>query len=136
MFPTAFKISHHSLIEVCIKYCLETNISNNNNRNPLLNNFSYLNFFGDSINWTEIKHEFSSVNWELQIQNLSTTEMFNKRITACEEITRKHIPMKRNTSNNKNHIPKIRRKHGYFFSPHSKINIHIQIHIQTIAFLP
>ena len=75
---------------------------------------SSLNFFDEDIEWNALSDDLSGYNWSREFRGLNTSEMMDRFITVCLDITRKWVPLRRHkstpqTQRNSSKIPKQRR---------------------------
>ena len=105
-------VSDHSLINISTVYNSRTSDEelNDPRDNETSNSFNSLNFFEESIDWQSLSVDIDKYDWTREFSGLSTTEMMDRFISICLEISSKWVPTKeRRSSSSSPHIHKQRR---------------------------
>ena len=104
--------SDHFMLEVHSTF----NLSKADTSTPLVEeeeefSFRHLNFFHETTDWENLNEKFAQFDWDTEFEGQDANEMFNRFITACLEISRSIVPLRRKASDSagKSKIPRARR---------------------------
>ena len=90
--PTARNISHHSIVEVAVKYEADNNDSPRTELGGTLDDF---NFFDENIDWDEINMILSDHDWVMEFKDLKPSQQLERFLHVCQEICETCVPKKK-----------------------------------------
>lgn len=74
------------------------------------NTFESLNFFSDDVDWDQLSNELQRVDWSTEFDGKDPDEQFNHLIDVCQNVSKQHVPGRRQATSSKKHaIPRDRR---------------------------
>ena len=103
-------ISHHKLVEVSTKLCIQSSVENNDSNGKLNNRFDCLNFFHCDISWADIISSFQQIDWGAEFQDKSVDDMLNIFYEKCYTICDQYVPKRKTSKTGVSKLEKYRKK--------------------------